>query len=377
MFLLALFVAVAIAVSFLCSIMEAVLLSVTPGHLATMEQSGHPQAKRLRALKSNIDEPLAAILSLNTIAHTVGATGAGAQAARVFDETWLGIFSAVLTLAILFLSEIIPKTVGAVFWRQLAGPVTRVLALMLPPLKPLTWASSLVSGLISKEHSPHAISREEIGALADLGAEQGVLAPEESRIVRAMLRFETLRARDVMTPRTVVFALPEEKTTGEVVSGPRRLRFSRIPIYDESIDYVTGYVLKDEVLERVAKDDFDTPLSSMRRTIMVTPRLATLPDLLERFLRTREHIAVVVDEYGGTEGLVTLEDVVETLLDLEIVDEVDKIDDLRAAAREEWRKRAKRLGLLDEEDRASGERPALGASSPAPSTSSTPTEPSE
>jgi CBS domain containing-hemolysin-like protein len=368
MFLLALFVAVAIAVSFLCSIMEAVLLSVTPGHLATMEQSGHPQAKRLRALKSNIDEPLAAILSLNTIAHTVGATGAGAQAARVFDETWLGIFSAVLTLAILFLSEIIPKTVGAVFC---------VLALMLPPLKPLTWASSLVSGLISKEHSPHAISREEIGALADLGAEQGVLAPEESRIVRAMLRFETLRARDVMTPRTVVFALPEEKTTGEVVSGPRRLRFSRIPIYDESIDYVTGYVLKDEVLERVAKDDFDTPLSSMRRTIMVTPRLATLPDLLERFLRTREHIAVVVDEYGGTEGVVTLEDVVETLLDLEIVDEVDKIDDLRAAAREEWRKRAKRLGLLDEEDRASGERPALGASSPAPSTSSTPTEPSE
>ncbi len=348
MLLLIVYIVIAIGVSFLCSIMEAVLLSVTPGHLASMERSGVSTAPQLRRYKDNIDEPLAAILSLNTIAHTVGAAGAGAQAARVFGDGWLGLFSALLTLGILFLSEIIPKTIGAVYWKQLASPITRMLGWMLVPMKPFVWMSGLASGMISAHHVGAHVSREELSALADLGARQGVLDEDESRILHALLRFRSLRARDIMTPRTVTFALPADMTATQVVDAERSVRFSRIPIYDDSVDSLKGYVLKDDIFERVARDDGDVSLAALKRAMLFVPATTPLPELLERFLGSREHIASVVDEYGGTAGLVTLEDVVETLLDLEIVDEADSVEDLRAAARSEWERRARRLGLLDD-----------------------------
>lgn len=340
--LLVLYVVLAIGVSFMCSIMEAVLLSVTPGHLAAMEQQRRPTSRRLRRLKESIDEPLAAILSLNTIAHTVGAAGAGAQAARVFGDAWLGLFSAVLTLAILFLSEIIPKTIGAVYWKQLTPTVIRLLSWMMVPLKPLVWMSGLASRSISSQHQPVHVSRDEIRALADLGARQGVLDEGESRIVKALLRFRELRATDIMTPRTVVFALPADQTVGEVVEAHQPLRFSRIPIHAGSMDAIVGFVLKDEVLERVARGDTGVPLGDLRRELRFVPETARLPQLLDLFLSSRDFIAAVIDEFGGIAGVVTLEDVVETVLDLEIVDEVDNVEDLRAAARQDWARRASR-----------------------------------
>jgi CBS domain containing-hemolysin-like protein len=348
MLLLVLYVVLAIGVSFLCSIMEAVLLSVTPGYLVAMEQSNQRAAARLRRLKDDIDEPLAAILSLNTIAHTVGAVGAGAQAAHVFGDAWIGLFSAVLTLAILLLSEIIPKTIGAVYWRRLAPAVTRLLTGLMVPLRPLVWMTRLASRTISAEHDPVHVSRDEIGALADLGAQKGVLDEEESRVVNALLRSRSLSATDIMTPRTVVFALSEDETVGSVVDRHQPLRFSRIPIYSGSIDALLGFVLKDEVLERVARGEASLRLGDLRRELPLVPGTARLPHLLDLFLSSRGHIAAVIDEFGGTAGVVTLEDLVETVLDLEIVDEVDSVEDLRAAARQDWRRRAKRLGLLPE-----------------------------
>jgi CBS domain containing-hemolysin-like protein len=345
MVLLSLYVFLAIGVSFLCSIMEAVLLSVTPGYLVAMERRRGGLARRLRGFKENIDEPLAAILSLNTIAHTVGAVGAGAQAARVFGDAWVGLFSAVLTLAVLIASEIIPKTIGAVYWQQLAPAVTRMMSWMIVPLKPLVWLSGLASRFISSKHTPVHVSREEIGALADLGARLGVLDEDESRVVRALLRFRSLQATDIMTPRTVVFALPADSTAGQVVDDHERLPFSRIPIYQGTIDATIGFVLKDEILERVARGEIDVPLLELRRDLYFVPATARLPQLLDRFLSTRELMAAVADEFGGLAGVVTLEDVVETVLDLEIVDEIDDVEDLRAAAREDWERRANRRSL--------------------------------
>jgi CBS domain containing-hemolysin-like protein len=349
MLLLVLYVALAIGVSFLCSIMEAVLLSVTPGHLVAMEKHTPRTAARMRKLKDNIDEPLAAILSLNTIAHTGGAAGAGAQATHVFGDAWIGLFSAILTLAILFLSEIIPKTIGAVYWKQLTPAVARMLVWLIVPLKPLVWMSGLASRAISAQHDPVHVSRDEIRALADLGARRGVLDEGESRVVKAMLRSRSLRATDIMTPRTIMFALPQEDTVGDVVARHQPLRFSRIPVYGDSIDTLLGFVLKDEILERAAKGETQARLVDLRRELLLVPATAPLPHLLDLLLSSREHIAAVLDEFGGTAGLVTLEDLLETVLDLEIVDEVDSVEDLRAAARQEWRRRAHRLGLLREE----------------------------
>jgi CBS domain containing-hemolysin-like protein len=350
MLLLVLYVALAIGVSFLCSIMEAVLLSVTPGHLVAMERHSPHVARKLRTLKDRIDEPLAAILSLNTIAHTVGAAGAGAQAAHVFGDAWVGLFAAILTLAILFLSEIIPKTIGAVYWKQLTPSVTRLLTWLIVPLKPLVWMSGLASRAISADHDPVHVSRDEIRALADLGARKGVLDEDESRVVNALLRFRSLRATDIMTPRTMMFALPESETVGDVVAMHQPLRFSRIPIHGDTIDTLFGFVLKDEILERAARGESQLTLAEFRRELLLVPATARLPHLLDLLVSSREHIAVVLDEFGGTAGLVTLEDLLETVLDLEIVDEVDSVEDLRAAARQDWRRRAQRLGLLKEEE---------------------------
>ena len=345
MAMLIIYVVLAIGVSFLCSIMEAVLLSVTPGYLVSIRKTRPRTAKRLRSFKERIEEPLSAILSLNTIAHTVGAAGAGAQAAKVFGSNWLGLFSALLTLAILFLSEIIPKTIGAVYWKQLAPAITRLLVWLMVPLKPFVWLSAAASRTISSQHDPVHVSRDEIRALADLGFEQGVLDEDESRVVESLLRFRSMTASQVMTPRTVIFGLPADDTVGEVVRSHQPLRYSRIPIYRDSIDRLVGVVLKDEILERAAQGETEVQLVELNRELFFVPGTLRLSHLLNLFRSSREHIAAVVDEFGGTAGLVTLEDLIETLLDFEIVDEIDNVEDLRAAARLKWRRRANELGV--------------------------------
>jgi CBS domain containing-hemolysin-like protein len=366
--LLLLYVALALGVSFLCSIMEAVLLSVTPSYVAALEREGSAVGERLHQMKDDIDRPLSAILSLNTIAHTVGAAGAGAQAAVVFGEAYTGIIAAILTLLILVLSEIIPKTLGAVYWRTIAPTVVRLLVPTIIAMWPLVKLSQGLTYLLSHDEDEAAFSREEFTAMAELGEEEGVFEEKESRILRNLFRFNSLRVKDVMTPRTVVFDLPEQKTIGQVVDEHDEFRFSRIPVYDENPDDVTGYVLKDEMLLRAAQEEHDVLLEDIAREILVVRETLPLPDLLERLLDRLEHIALVVDEYGGVAGVVTMEDVVETLLGLEIVDEADSVEDMQALARQQWFKRARELGMVSDEayERVSAAKEARDEELPTP-----------
>ncbi|MCL7960497.1 MAG: hemolysin family protein [marine benthic group bacterium] len=352
MILLGFYVALALGVSFLCSIMEAVLLSATPSYVATMEATGGAVGRRFAKLKADVDRPLAAILSLNTIAHTVGAAGAGAQAAAVFGSAWLGVFSGVLTFLILVLSEIIPKTLGALYWRGLAPWVTRILVPVMLLMWPLVKLSQWITRLIARTERPPVIERAELSALAELGAREGVLRPGELRIVRNLFRFGELSAEDIMSPRTVLVALPESATIKEVLERENVLRFSRLPLYQESLDSVTGFVLKSDILlhaARAAADVAEVRLVDLRRPILHVPGSLAVPQLFDRLMTHDSHIACVVDDFGGTAGLVTLEDVLETLIGLEIVDEFDEVDDLRELARLEWRERARKLGLVPDE----------------------------
>ncbi len=347
--LLIFYIALAIGISFLCSILEAVLLSVTPSYVAALEQEGSAAGKRLRTLKDDIDRPLAAILSLNTAAHTVGATMGGAQAVVVFGSAYAGIIAAMLTLLILILSEIIPKTLGAVYWRQIATYTPRLLQLMIWVTLPFVWLSQGLTRLLSRGERGASVSREEFTAMAELGKEEGIFEEEESRILKNLFRFRSLRVRDIMTPRTVVEALPEHKTVGDIVEGHGEFRFSRIPLYTDTRDDITGYVLKDEILLKAAQEEDEVTMHEMKRDILVVQEDLPLSKLFERLLDRLEHIALVVDEYGGTAGIVSMEDVVETLLGLEIVDEVDSAKDMQMLARRQWLRRARRLGLVPEQ----------------------------
>ncbi|MDH5490835.1 MAG: hemolysin family protein [Myxococcales bacterium] len=360
MTLLLVYIGIALTISFLCSILEAVLLSITPSYVARLEQDRPALGGHLRRLKSDVDRPLAAILSLNTVAHTVGAAGAGAQAQLIWGSDVLAAASFVLTLLILVVSEIIPKTLGAMYWRRLA-PFTvvalRLLVSPFSPLAPLVILSELITrGLRAKGGTAHdAVSREELAALARLAQAQGVFARSESRILENVLRLGQLRARDIMTPRTVLFSLQADTTVEDVLDLKTTHSFSRIPVYAGSPDEILGYVLKDELLLRAARGERQRRVEELVREILVVPDSTPVPSLFERFLGRREHIALVVDEYGGVDGVVTMEDVVETLLGTEIVDEADTVQDLREMARRRWRERAKRLRSTPPEPLALGE----------------------
>ncbi|MCA9025489.1 MAG: HlyC/CorC family transporter [Planctomycetaceae bacterium] len=341
---------IALGFSFFCSVAEAVLLSITPSYTATLKEQGSPVASIIEKMKENVERPLAAILSLNTIAHTIGAAGVGAQAYVVFQGKWVGLTSAVLTLLILVLSEIIPKTLGAVYWRSLAPIVVRSVGLLIWLMYPLVVMSEWIGKLIAPNDPHPTITRAEFAALAAQGAEEGHLHADESRIVTNLFRLRILQVKDIMTPRTVVLSLPETMTVGEALEKYPRLQFSRVPIYGEQPDDVTGFVLKDDLLLAKAEGHFEMPLSQLRREIVTVSETAPLSKLFDHLIDQRAHICHVVDEYGGTAGLVTLEDLVETLLGLEIVDEADRADDMQALARKRWKERAKKLGLaIDEE----------------------------
>ncbi len=355
MTLLIFYVSLALGVSFLCSVMEAVLLSVTPSFVARTEKD-HPRlGTRLKELKADIDRPLAAILSLNTIAHTVGAAGAGAQAAAIFGDQFVGVISAVLTLLILVLSEIIPKTLGAIYWRQLAPIVVRLLVPTTLLMWPLVKMAQGLTKLLARGGKQAAVSREELAALADLGAREGVVDEEESRILGNLFRLEEVRVRDIMTPRTVVFSLPASQTVDETLAEHPQIRFSRLPIYGKDFDDVVGFVLRHDLMLRAAEGRGETTLEELSRPIEAVSEKLSLRGLFERFMDRRAHVALVLGEYGGTSGIVTLEDLVETLLGLEIVDEVDRVEDMQELARQKWRERAARLGLVLDGDESSAD----------------------
>ena len=346
MTLLLVYMALALGISFLCSIMEAVLLSVSPSFVARQEQAGDPLGARLRRFKDNVDTPLAAILSLNTIAHTVGAAGAGAQAAAVFGDAYIGVISAILTFLILVVSEIIPKTLGAAYWRQLTPWVVRALGVTIWSMYPLVKLADALTRWLTRGKEKTKVHREEFIALAELGSKEGVFHKYEARILNNLFCFRDVRTRDIMTPRTVLFALHENLTVEETLALHAQLPFSRIPVFGENLDQVTGFVLKSEIL-RAGQENGTIPLVEMRRSLVVVPDELPLHKLFERLMDEQAHIALAVDEYGGTQGVVTMEDFIETLLGLEIVDEIDTAEDMQAMAREQWRKRAHGLGLVD------------------------------
>ena len=343
--LLVFYALIALGFSFLCSIAEAVLLSVTPSYIATLEEAGSHSAKRLKQMKDNVDRPLAAILSLNTIAHTVGAAGVGAEAANIWGSAAVGYASAVMTLLILILSEIIPKTIGAVYWRQLGPSTARVIEGLIWSLYPLVWLSEILTKVIAGDKKKEIVTREEVAATAAMSSETGELESDEHRILNNLLCLRLLSVEDIMTPRTVIFAFPDSMTVGELLEQHQDLPVSRIPIYQETIDKVSGFVLKTDILLAQAKDNPDTKLQSLQRPIKRISPDASLPVAMELLLNQREHIALVVDKYGGTDGLVTMEDLFETLLGMEIVDEVDVTADMQRHARQQWERRMKAVGL--------------------------------
>jgi len=332
MTLLIIFVLLAIGISFLCSILEAVLLSITPSFVEAAEEERPGLAAKLRCLRADIERPLAAILSLNTIAHTVGATGAGAQAAVVFDDAGVGIFSALLTLGILVLSEIIPKTLGATYWRGLAPFTVRVLPWLIIAQLPLVWMSQAITRLLTRGKSDAEVSREEITALTTAGQRIGVVEEDETRVVANLFRMPEIEAREVMTPRTVIDHVPAEATVEDAVADRKTFQFSRLVITGDTIDDVRGFALTRDLLLAALRGEKNRKVSDFGREM---PRISETTDLdtLFDFLLDRDaHIALVEDDYGGTAGLVTIEDVLETLLGTEIVDEHDEAPDLRKVA---------------------------------------------
>lgn len=343
--LMVLYAILALVFSFLCSVAEAVVLSVSPSFIARLEQIEDPMALHLAHIKRNIDRSLAAILTLNTIAHTVGAGGAGAEAAAYFGERWVGLSMAVLTLLILFLSEIVPKTLGAVYWRRLAGLTARFVRLLIVSLLPLIWISEQITKLITRGKPAHPFSLEEFTALTDVGVERGHIDVDESRIVKNVFRFRELQVDSIMTPRTVVFSLPREMTIDEALASHPNPPFSRIPVYGRDQDDVQAFVLKTDLLRAKLDGRGDQSLRDIGREVRAVSDKASLESVFELLLDNHLHMALVLDEFGGLAGLVTLEDVIETLLGLEIVDEGDETVDLRRLARQKWEERRRRLGI--------------------------------
>jgi len=352
MVLLITFVLVALVLSFLCSVAEAVLLSVTVPYVALLEKRGKPSGDVLRTLKTEISKPLAAILTLNTIAHTIGAAGAGAQVTIVFGNAYLGAASVVLTLLILVFSEIIPKTLGAHHWRRLAPATAYSLRFLVWLLYPFVVLSEKITGRMADAPLLSGFSRQEFAAMAELSAEEGQLAERESEVLKNLLLLRETRVRDAMTPRPVVFSLAESFTVGNFFDAYESVRFSRIPLFADDPDQVDGFVLRSDLLLAHAKAEVDAPLAHFKRSMPVIPESLTLAQAFNQLLRVRAHIAQVVDEYGCLAGILTLEDIIETLLGLEIVDEGDVAVDMQEHARRLWRRRASEMGLnIDQPDR--------------------------
>jgi len=353
--LLIVYVLLALVFSFLCSVAESVLLSLTPSYIEEQKEKQPKRAALLTRLRQeNVDRSLAAILTLNTIAHTVGAIGAGAQATVVFGSAWFGLFSAVMTLMILFLSEIIPKTIGAIYWSKLAGPTAFFVNSLIVVLYPIVWVSERMTKFISHGKNVHVFSRDEFIAMARIGEQTGQILDNEARMIRNLFRFGSMEVTDIMTPRTVISALPEDMTVADGLEYIEEKPFSRLPVYKTDIDDICGFVLKDEVLSKKAQVGSEATLQSLKRNILVVPESVSLTALLEMFLKDRQHIAIVVDEYGGTTGLVTLEDLVETLIGMEIADETDTVIDMRVLARKQWEERARTMGISLETANDSG-----------------------
>ncbi len=370
MALLLFYAFISIFFSFLCSILEAVLLSVTPTFINVKKKEGKGFADELEALKKDVDRPLIAILTLNTIAHTVGAILVGVQAKVAYAEMFesktrsifgvtftedlmVGVVSSIMTILILVASEIIPKTIGATYWKGLANFTTKALKVLIFPLRwtGILWVLQLTTKLIGgKGHHGSVLSREDFHVMTDMAHEEGVFLESESKVIKNLLTFKDVVAKHIMTPRTVMKTENENITIEDFFNSNINLRFSRIPVYLETEDNIKGLVLKDDIFKEMALGNGEKKLSEVKRQIIIVDRDLAIPRLFEQLVDTRNHMALVVDEYGTVSGLVTMEDVIETLLGLEIMDESDNVSDLQVQARKNWETRAKKLGILEDEN---------------------------
>jgi len=340
------FITLAIAFSFLCSMLEAGILSTPSSYIETQTDSS--AGRLMQKYKQDVDEPISAILTLNTFAHTVGAAGAGAQAVGVFGNDFAFVITVILTLLILIFSEIIPKTIGAVYWKPLFTFNAYTLQGLIIILYPAVWAFNLLTRLITPKEQQPTVTRNELEIMAQISAVEGALDKHESLIVRNLLRLNEVQVYNIMTPRTVMLAFQQDLSVGDVTRGKKRnLPYSRIPIFDEHIDDITGFVLRIDIINEVAQDRYDVPLKDLMRPINAVPETITVAKVLEEFMARGQHIFLVLDEYGGTAGLITMEDAVESLLGREITDESDLVADLQKLAQQRY---SRRLEMLEASD---------------------------
>ncbi len=336
---LLLYFSLALGVSFVCSLLEAVMLSVTHAYIATLGEKHARSGEILKKLKDRIDRPLAAILTLNTVAHTVGAAGVGAQVLKIWGNRYVALASGILTFLILLFSEIIPKTLGAVYWKKLAPYICYCIWFLIYLIYPLVIMFEAFSRLLSPKGRRIRFSREEMIAVAQIGQTEGTLQSQESRVIQNMLRLQNIRAKDVLTPRSVMLAFGKDKTVAEIVNKHNPIRFSRIPIYGKNLDDITGFVHRYKVLQAFSQNQRHTKMKTIASDIHAIPDTKSVAATLDEFIRRQEQIFLVVDEYGGTVGIITLEDAVETLLGVEIVDEFDSVEDMRKWALQQWERR--------------------------------------
>lgn len=328
------YASIALGVSFLCSILEAVVLSIPHTYIAVLEKDGDKNGAVWANLKEDdAVKPLTAILTLNTIAHTMGAAGVGSEVQSIWGEGALTIASIILTIAVLFLSEIIPKTLGTAYWKQLApitgkllGVIVRVLAVLIVPIQ-------ILKTILPKgDHT--LVTRDDVAALADLGGEEGIIEEDEEKVIQNLLKLRDIKVVDIMTPRVVMTSFQSRSTVKEVLDEHKIIRVSRIPVYDDTIDDSSGIAIRSEILMSASRNEWDKPMSDFKKPVISMKTSANVDEALEMFLEKRQQFALVRDEFGGTAGIVTMEDVLETLLGEEIVDELDVVDDMRELARE-------------------------------------------
>lgn len=326
----------ALSLSFLCSVLEAVLLSTPMSYISMRENQGSKTATLMKQYKNNVDRPVGAILSLNTIAHTIGSAGVGAESIKIFGEQYFGLISAILTLLILVLSEIIPKAIGASYWRSLAMPSTRIIRVLILITYPLVLLSELITKVFTPRGNQASMSREEVSAMVDVGTTEGIFRESESKLIKSCIALSGVKARQIMTPSIVVESACQDLTVKDF-QAKQSWSFSRIPVYAGDKDYITGYVLKDAVLKLLSEDQFHVKLSDLKRPILTFREEESVFQIWEKMLEKREHISVIIDEYGGLRGLVTMEDIIETMTGVEIVDEDDVAVDMQALAKEKSR----------------------------------------
>ena len=351
---LLLYLFIALGVSFVCSLLESTLMSTTLSYINLREEEGYKPATLMKKYKTETERPLAAILSLNTIANTVGASGVGMQATLVFGEAWFGVCSAVMTVLILVLSEIIPKTIGTTYWKHLMGLAARTISVLIVLMWPIVKMIELISRLFP-EPDEASVSREEVIAMANVGEEEGVIEEDENKIIRNLMRLNEVKAYEVMTPRVVAATASEKMTLKAYYDSDAYDHFSRIPVYNESQEFITGYVLRDDALEELTEDHFQKTLGEIKRPLLYFNEDANVGDIFDRMLQEKSQIGAVIDEYGCFQGILTLEDVIETIFGFEIIDEMDVVTDMQQYARERWQQRQKKYRVLSQKDSKTAE----------------------